>query len=53
MKFRSLTVWEIEVITNGLEALCYGAYPKSIQQSARAMLDQKMPEDFLWKEGSK
>jgi hypothetical protein len=50
MNFRSLTEWEIELIERGLQLLTRHGDSKIARQGAAAMLDQKMPENLLWRD---
>jgi hypothetical protein len=50
MGFRSLTDWELELVTLGLEMLRDKALRKEYRDGARMMLEQKMPENFLWRD---
>jgi hypothetical protein len=48
--FRSLTEFEIAVLKEALENLTTDGRLKEARTSARLMLEQKMPESFLWRE---
>ena len=50
MKFRSLTEWELELIARGLRLLQSYGTTEAIRGGAKSMLDQKMPENMLWRE---
>jgi hypothetical protein len=50
MNFRSLEPFEVEVIKQALERLQLSPLVRhEIRIAAQAMLDQKMPENFLWR----
>lgn len=49
MNFRSLTDWEIELVTRGLQLLQVESSSARLRQGAKNMLDQNMPENFLWR----
>jgi hypothetical protein len=51
MKFRSLYSNEIELIRQGLERLILSPLVQAeIRADAKSMLEQKMPENLLWRQ---
>jgi len=51
MTIRSLTAWEYELVVRALRLLeTEPSASKTIRAGAKSMLDQKMPENMLWKQ---